>query len=210
MLKIFNYIMTDIKTIFQNKMFLKYFFMVYGIFIICLIIGLYIGHTNETSTLTVKNYVTNYTSYSLVSTFNDGGIVEIISICVNNSIAFIYMFIMGCIIFDKRIIIGLFGLQTLLLGIVVGGFISKFGILPIICGILPHGIFEITIICMAISYGIVIHIKDFKNDNFKIGDIKTVLKKEFKFVIFGLSLIGVAAIVEVLISTQIIIMLIPK
>jgi len=200
--------MTDIKTIIKNSTFIKYFVITYGLFIVCLTFGTLIGHLNSATSSIATNYVTNYTSYAMASKFSDGGILEILSIFVNNTIAFICFFTLGYIIRDKRIVVGLWSIETILLGLVVGGIVAKIGVFVVIGSLIPHGIFEISALCMAMAYGITLHERD--EPNVYVSNMKKIIKEEYKFVLLGISFLALAAIIEVVISTLILIMLLPK
>lgn len=121
-------------------------------------------------------------------------------IFLNNSIKVFFMMLLG-ILFGVIPVIFIL-LNGYVVGIVVSGMIEKIGVISILIGILPHGIFEIPAVLIAGGYGVWLgemFSKKLKNKTSLMPTLKTVLKK-YTYVIMPMILL--AAIIETFITEK--------
>jgi hypothetical protein len=113
-------------------------------------VGMVIGTMHVGTVETTETIMTTYTTVGVTQQFT--GIDKAMVTWVNNLVLAIILLVITLIV-SRYLASGLLFVQMVLIGIVFGGHIGEYGIVPVIMYILPHGLVEIGIYGYVIAVG---------------------------------------------------------
>ena len=105
-------------------------------------VGMVIGTMHVGTVETTETIMTTYTTVGVTQQFT--GLDKAMVTWVNNLVLAIILLVITLIV-SRYLASGLLFVQMVLIGIVFGGHIGEYGIVPVIMYILPHGLVEIGI-----------------------------------------------------------------
>lgn len=151
--------------ILENKDFLKIFKNSILLLYFAIASTLVLGILFKQIPMTVVDYILNYTNLGSDSTYSDNLFIHI---TINNIIITSLLLISG-LIFSKKLFRFFRIFYLVYMGVIVGFAIAyvanKINVIFAIMLVMPHGIIELTIICLAISVGTIISGEKIENIN---------------------------------------------